>query len=118
LELEEIMDILKTLNLLVRFLLELCMLAAVGYWGFKVHSGWTTKIIFGIGLPILIAAVWGLFVAPKAIYPLSGASHVAISLLLLSAGAVALFAAGKANLGWVYLIVLAVNQILLLVWKQ
>ncbi len=112
------MDILKSLNLLVRFLLELCMLVAVGYWGFKTHSGWTTKIIFGIGLPILIAAVWGLFEAPKAIYPLSGAAHVALGLILLGSGAVALFASGKAGLGWAYLIVLVVNQVLMLVWKQ
>lgn len=76
------MDILKGLNLLVRFLLELCMLVAVGYWGFKTHSGWPMKILLGIGLPVLIAVLWGLFMAPKAVYPLSGASHLAVSLTL------------------------------------
>ena len=33
------MDALKMLNLAVRFLLELCMLAAVGYWGFRDSIG-------------------------------------------------------------------------------
>ncbi len=112
------MDILKTLNAGVRFLLELCMLIAVSYWGFKIHSGWTLKIVFGIGLPILIVAFWGLFVAPRALYPLHGIPHIVLSLILLGSGAVALFASGRPSLGWVYVIVLVVNQILLTVWKQ
>lgn len=112
------MDVLKGLNLLVRFLLELCMLAAVGYWGFKMHSGWPLKIFFGIGLPVLIAVLWGLFVAPKAAYPLSGVSHLVLSLILLASGAVALFASGKPTLGLTYAIVLLVNEVLLKIWRQ
>jgi hypothetical protein len=112
------MDILKGLNLLVRFLLELCMLAAVGYWGFKTQSGWVLKILFGIGLPVLIAVLWGLFLAPKATHPLRGISRLPLELILLGSGAVALFASGRANLGWIYLAILAINEVLLLVWKQ
>jgi hypothetical protein len=112
------MDILKGSNLLLRFLLELCLLAAVGYWGFKTQSGWAMKILFGIGLPVLIAVIWGLFVAPKATYPLSGIPHLVLALILLGSGAVALFASGNPTLGWVYSIILIVNQVLLVLWKQ
>ncbi len=112
------MDVLKTLNLLVRFLLELCMLVAVGYWGFETHSGWAAKIILGIGLPVLIAAVWGLFAAPRGPYRLTGVAYIVLSLILLGSGAIALFASGRTNLGWIYTIILIVNQILLMVWKQ
>ena len=112
------MELLKGINLLVRFLLELCMLAAVGYWGFKTQSAWVLKVIFGMGLPILIAVMWGLFVAPKATYPLHGLSRVAVELILFGSGAVALFASGRANLGWIYLAMLAINEVLLFVWRQ
>jgi hypothetical protein len=112
------MQILKVLNLLVRFLLELCMLAAVGYWGFQTGSGWGLKIMLGIGLPVLLIVIWSLFVAPKAVYPVRGSLHIVLSLILLGSGAVALFASGKATLGWIYAIVLIVNQGLLMVWKQ
>ena len=112
------MGALKVINLAVRFLLELCMLAAVGYWGFQTQSGWGMKLILGIGLPLLIAVVWGLFVAPKAMYPLRGVPHMLLALILLGSGAVALFASGKPTLGWVYTITLIVNQVLLIVWKQ
>lgn len=112
------MAILKTLNLLVRFLLELCMLAAVAYWGFKTQSSWPMKILLGIGLPILIAVLWGIFLAPRATHPLSGISFLALELILFGSGAVALFASGKPNLGWVYIIILIVNKVMLTVWKQ
>lgn len=112
------MQILKALNLLVRFLLELCMLAAVGYWGFQAGSGWGLKIILGIGLPVLLIVIWSLFVAPKAVYPLRGVPHIVLSLILLGSGAVALFASGRATLAWIYAIVLIANQGLLIVWKQ
>jgi len=112
------MDALKMLNLAVRFLLELCMYAAVGYWGFKAQSSWVLKILFGIGLPVLMAVLWGTFLAPKATRPLSGASFLILELILFSSGAIALFASGKPTLGWIYIIVLAVNKILLTVLKQ
>ena len=112
------MEILKGLNLLVRFLLELAMLAAVGYWGSQTGSGWVMKVILGIGLPILIAVIWGLFVAPKAAYPLHGAAHLALGFVLLGSGAVALFAGGRAGPGWVYMISLVANQVLMILWKQ
>jgi uncharacterized protein DUF2568 len=111
------MDILKGLNVLVRFLLELCMYAAVGYWGFKTQSSWVMKIFLGIGLPVLIAVLWSLFLAPKATHPLRGISRLSLELILLGSGAVALFSGGRANLGWVYLAILALNEILLFVWK-
>jgi hypothetical protein len=112
------MDILKILNLAVRFLLELCMLAAVGYWGFKTQSAWWMKILLGIGLPVLIAVLWGTFLAPKATHPLSGASFLLFEFILFASGAVALFVSGKPTLGWTYTTILIMNKILLTVWKQ
>ena len=112
------MEVLKGLNLLVRFLLELCMLAAVGYWAFKTQAGWGMKILLGIGLPVMIAVLWGLFVAPKAMYPLNAIPHLVVSLILLGSGAVALSVSGNLTLGRMYAIILIVNQTLLLLWKQ
>jgi hypothetical protein len=112
------MEAIRLLNLLVRFLLELCLLAAVGYWGFKTHSSWELKILFGIGLPLLIAALWGMFVAPKAAYQLDGVLYLAAEFVLLGSGAVALFASGKPNMAWIYAIMVVANKVLLVVWRQ
>lgn len=106
------MDVLKALNLLVRFLLELCMLAAVGYWGFTTGSSWVVKIILGIGLPLLVAALWWLA------WRLSGLPRLVLELTLLGSGAVALFASNRPEPGWVYTVIVIVNKILMIVWKQ
>jgi hypothetical protein len=106
------MSVLKGLNLLVRFLLELCMLAAVGSWGFQIGSGWGVKIVLGIGLPSLVAVGWWL------VWKLSGVSRLALELTLLGSGAVALFASNKPALGWAYSAILVINKALLVVWKQ
>jgi hypothetical protein len=76
------------------------------------------KIILGIGLPVLIAVIWGLFVAPKAVYPLDRLPRLVLGLILLSSAAIALFASGKPNLGWSYAAVLFISEILIIVWKQ
>ncbi|RPI90986.1 MAG: DUF2568 domain-containing protein [Chloroflexi bacterium] len=112
------MAVLKVLNFAVRFLLELCMLAAVAYWGFKTQSTWLLKILLGIGLPVLIAVLWGMFIAPRATRPLSGVPRLTLELLLFASGALALFASGKAALGWAYTIILIVNEVLLFLWKE
>jgi hypothetical protein len=49
---------------------------------------------------------------------LQGLSRLALELLLFGIGAVALFASGGVNLAWIYLIVLAINEVLLFVWTQ
>lgn len=112
------MNGLKGMNLLVRFLLELGMLAAVGYWGFKTHSSWALKILFGLGLPVLLAVIWGWLMAPRSAHRLSGIPFLIMDMILLGSGAVALYASGLASLAWIYAIVLVINEILRLVWKQ
>src|SRR5690349_8106731 len=107
------MELLKMLNLLVRFLLELCMLAAVGYWGFTSSSGWAMKILLGVGLPVLIAVLWGMFIAPKAIYPLHGLPFLVVEMILFGSGALALFASRQTTLGWAYIIILFLNELML-----
>src|SRR5512139_2614409 len=100
------MNALKGINLGVRFLLELTMLAAVGYWGFKTHSSWGMKILFGIGLPLLIAVIWGYFMAPRSAHRLSGLPFTVMDIILLGSGAVALYASGQPTLARIYAVVL------------
>jgi hypothetical protein len=55
---------IKLINLGVRFLLELCGLAALIYWGF--HTGEELmKIVLGLLLPLLAAVAWGTFRVPN-----------------------------------------------------
>ena len=52
-------------NLTIRFLIELCALAALCYWGFATGNGTLAELALGLGTPTLAVLAWGAFVAPK-----------------------------------------------------
>ena len=58
------MSLLKSANMALSFLLELCMLAALAYWGFQ-HEALILKIILGVGVPLAVVVIWGVFLAPR-----------------------------------------------------
>ena len=93
------------LNLALRFLLELAALLAIGYWGFSQHSG-VWRFIFGIGGPVLAAALWGTFAVPddpsrsgEAPVPVPGVLRLVLELALFGFAAWALYDAGSPALG-------------------
>jgi hypothetical protein len=49
---------LPWLNLALRGLMELGIVAALGYWGYQVGVGLGTSILFGIGAPLLGFGYW------------------------------------------------------------
>lgn len=112
------MDALKLFNAGIRFLLELCMLAAVGYWGFKTGSGGLLKIVLGIGAPLLIATLWGMFAAPKAPYHLRGFLLIAFEVTVFGSGVAALAATKNYSLAWSFAVIVIINRILMFVWGQ
>lgn len=82
------------LNLLLRFVLELVMLFALGYWGWETQTGiW--QVIAVIGLPLIAAMLWGTFRVPDdpkaAPVVVPGVVRLALELALFAA-AVALLA--------------------------
>ena len=52
------------INLAIRFILELSALASTGIWGWRQSDGWL-RIVFAIGIPIILAAIWGTFAVPN-----------------------------------------------------
>jgi hypothetical protein len=57
------MENIKLINKGIMFLLEICMLLSLSYWGFHNHA--SMAYLYGIGLPVLVALLWGVFAAPK-----------------------------------------------------
>jgi len=51
-------------NLLIRFLLEVAVLFIIGMWGWKQSDSWH-KYVLAILLPIILAAIWGIFAVPN-----------------------------------------------------
>lgn len=112
------MDALKEINLGVRFLLEICVLISVGYWGFKTGSGWLLKLLLGIGVPALIAVIWGMFGAPNSAFHLQGLSLFVLELIVFASGVAALFLTKNNFLAWGLALAMIVNRLLMFVWRQ
>jgi hypothetical protein len=112
------MMLIKSANLALRFLLELGVLGALGYWGFRTGDGTLMKLILGLGAPILAAVVWGTFVAPKAAVTLSAPLHLLVELAVFGLATLALYRAGQTNLAAAFGLIYVINRILMTIWGQ
>ncbi|HEX6872097.1 MAG TPA: YrdB family protein [Micromonosporaceae bacterium] len=97
---------MKALALVVRFGLELAVLAALVYAGVVLVSGPLGWLV-GLVAALLAAAVWGVFVSPRARIILPTPARLAVEVAVFAAGCAALLWAGRAGasaaLGGVYL---------------
>ncbi len=112
------MNGLPGINAGLSFLLEISMLASLGFWGLKTGENWMMKALLGLGTPALVAVVWGIYCAPKAATRLQGWPLAGLEIILLGAGAAALHFSGQTRLGATYALLLVINRILWIAWKQ
>jgi hypothetical protein len=111
------MIVLKALNLLVRFILELWALVALGYWGFQTQTG-IGQWVLGLGAPIVMIMVWGNLVAPKASNRLVDPLRLVVEVGVFVVSGLALAAAGQSTLAVILLITYGVSVSLMFVWRQ
>ena len=95
------------------FLLEMVMLVSFMYWGFHLDTSLLVKILFGIGTPILVAIIWGTFIAPKASIPVSVPIRILLQIILFSSAAVALYFSEKGTLAIIFGTVVLIEMTLM-----
>jgi hypothetical protein len=85
-------------NLALRFLLELCALAALGYWGWTQHQG-VTRWLLAILAPLVAATLWGVFRVPNdggaPVVTVPGAVRLGLEAVFFVAAVAALVAADR-----------------------
>ena len=112
------MELLKVINIGLRFLLELCILVIFGYWGFQTGGNNFVKILLGLGTPILFAVVWGTFLAPKSPMRLEEPWLFLLELVIFALTCWALYSTGKVDLTIIFCVVYILNKILMITWRQ
>ncbi len=112
------MNLIQSVNLAIRFLLELCILVIFGYWGFKTGQTGLTKVLLGIGSPILFAIVWGVLLAPKSAMRLHEPWLFLLEITVFVLAAWALARSGRLNLAVAFGAIYLLNKILMLIWRQ
>ena len=105
------------INLMVRFLLELAALSATGVWGWKLSDGWI-RFVLALGIPIIIAAIWGTFAVPNdpsrsgsAPIVVPGIVRLAIELSIFAFATWALNDLGYIRLSWILGILVVLHYI-------
>jgi hypothetical protein len=95
------------LNLAIRFLLEIAALVALGVWGWRYGNETWLKSILALGLPIIAAAIWGIFNVPNdpsrsgaAPIVVPGIVRLTLELLIFALATLVLYNLDYPSLSW------------------
>lgn len=107
----------NTINLAVRFILEIIGLIALGLWGWGIGDG-LVKFVLGLGIPMIAAAIWGIFAVPddpsrsgNAPVIVPGSARLALELVFFSAIVWVLFAMLQPMFGWLFGIIVIIHYL-------
>ena len=92
------MSTMRSIALGLRFVLELCALAALGYWGWQIGQTLPMKLGLGIGALLVAAVGWRLLVSPKASIAVPSAARFIIELGIFGLAVLGLLAVGRSDL--------------------
>jgi hypothetical protein len=98
------MDTIRIINKGLMFVLEVCMVASLGYWGFHNSTSTLAGYFLGLGSPLLAAALWGVFAAPKSNRRLKKLPRIAFSIAMFLTSAILLYQTGQASYAITFMI--------------
>lgn len=106
------LSVVMNMNLGLSFLLELCLLAAFAVWGIRTGQSTLMKILLGIGVPLLAAVFWGVFLSPRADIVLPNLAVQMLKFVIFGLGVVALAISHHPILAWVFGTTVVINRLL------
>ncbi len=108
----------NSINLAVRFLLELTALYAFGRWGWSQRTDFLRYLLM-IGLPLIAASLWGIFRTPNdasangaAVVAVQGWLRLLLEIGFFSFATYCFFSLGLRKPGWIFAIITLVHYIL------
>ena len=104
---------MRAFNLVLRFVLELCALAALAYGGWHATGPLWARAALAVLLPLLAAVAWGRWVAPKASHPLPDPLRLVPEWCVFGGAAIALAATGHPVLSASLAVPAAANRVAL-----
>jgi hypothetical protein len=108
----------KATNLGVAFLLELCLLAILGFWGFHVTGQAPVKWILGLGVPVVVAVVWSVIAAPMSTHRWQPVPLLVFKISIFTLAAAGLYAVKHKTVAGIFEGVSLLNLVLGFIWKQ
>ena len=106
------------INLIIRFLLEISALVSAGIWGWKQSDGWL-RFLLAIGIPIILAAIWGTFAVPndpsrsgRTLVATPGIIRIVIELIFFAFATWCLYDMGLNTISWALGIIVVLHYII------
>lgn len=112
------MQLVKLIHQLVAFSLEIGILITLGMWGFHEGKFILTKYLFGLGMPLLAACLWGIWAAPKAAYRLQLPPRLLFGLTLFALAAFLLYRLGHLTAAIAFICVAILSALLEWIFEQ
>ncbi len=106
------------INLTIRFILELASLTAIGLWCWRQGDG-IMKFVLAFGIPIILAAIWGVFAVPddpsrsgSAPIVIPGIVRLIFELAFFAFATWSLYELGYTSLSWILGTLVVVHYII------
>ncbi|MCZ8517685.1 YrdB family protein [Paenibacillus filicis] len=103
--------LLKWVNLVLRGLMELGIVVALAYWGYRTGKSTFQSTLLSIGAPLLVFSVWT-FIDFRKVAPMPELFRLIQELILSVLAAVAWYVAGQRTLGVSLALVSIVHHVL------
>ncbi|MDX2776042.1 YrdB family protein [Streptomyces caniscabiei] len=104
------MDTLKDLNFIILFLVELAMLCNFAVWGFTLKKPVIVQYLIGIGAPVMVILLWGMFFSPDPAFILVQPWNAMGEYALFTLSAVAVARAGRVSWAKTFFIVAIISE--------
>ena len=108
----------RTANLGLAFVLELCALAALAYWGDRLDAATPVRWSVALGAPLVLALTWSQIAAPTARRRLPRTPLLAFKLVVFTLAAALLYSSGQHGLALLLEAATIVNLALGVAWNQ
>lgn len=108
---------MKLIHLGIRFMLEICIMISLCYWGFQTGKGIVMKLILCIITPAIIAFIWGTFLSPKATIKLPFFSSLALEIMIFGISALALYNTVNVKVAIYFSIISIINISVIRIFK-
>lgn len=112
------MQLIKFINQIIAFLLELFMFISLAYLGFQNGKTVLLKYLLTIGLPLIAIILWGLFAAPNSSYRLEHTPRIFFELVLFLSTAILFYKSEHTTIAFTFGVIVLLCEATAFFFKQ
>lgn len=112
------MNIIRGLNRLIAFLLEITMVISLGYVGYSVAENVYLKYVFAILQPLVAIICWSIYAAPKSAKRLAQPWRMVFRTSMYMICALLLYVTGKTTWATSIVIIAIINEMIAFYFKD